>query len=117
MFFHFLLLAVGNLRARGMEFLQAPRAYYEKIRERLAAGSPTTTTKVAEDMRKLEELGVLIDFDDHGYLLQIFTKPLQDRPTFFLEVIQRRNHNGFGAGNFKTLFESFEAEQERRGNL
>lgn len=96
-----------------MEFLKAPKIYYEMIREKLK-NSPT---KVAEDMDMLEKLSILIDYDDNGYLLQIFTKPMQDRPTLFLEVIQRRNHQGFGAGNFKTLFESIELEQERRGNL
>lgn len=96
-----------------MEFLKAPKVYYDKIKEQLKL-SPT---KVAEDMAILEELSILIDYDDNGYLLQIFTKPMQDRPTLFLEVIQRRNHHGFGAGNFKTLFESIELEQERRGNL
>ncbi|OTF71370.1 hypothetical protein BLA29_013370 [Euroglyphus maynei] len=96
-----------------MEFLKAPKTYYEMIREKLK-NSPT---KVAEDMAMLEKLSILIDYDDNGYLLQIFTKPMQDRPTLFLEVIQRRNHQGFGAGNFKTLFESIELEQERRGNL
>lgn len=111
--FFFLPTAITNLRARGMEFLQAPKVYYEKIREALKH-SPT---KVQEDMATLEKLSILIDYDDNGYLLQIFTKPMQDRPTLFLEVIQRRNHNGFGAGNFKTLFESIELEQERRGNL
>ena len=96
-----------------MEFLKAPKVYYDKIKEQLKS-SPT---KVVEDMKILEELSILIDYDDNGYLLQIFTKPMQDRPTLFLEVIQRRNHSGFGAGNFKTLFESIELEQERRGNL
>lgn len=96
-----------------MEFLKAPKRYYEMIKEQLKS-SPT---KVVEDMKVLEELNILIDYDDYGYLLQIFTKPMQDRPTLFLEVIQRRNHNGFGAGNFKTLFESIEHEQGRRGNL
>lgn len=68
-------------------------------------------------MQELEKLHILIDYDEHGYLLQIFTKPVQDRPTLFLEVIQRHNHHGFGAGNFKSLFEAIEAEQARRGNL
>ncbi|XP_027200319.2 4-hydroxyphenylpyruvate dioxygenase [Dermatophagoides pteronyssinus] len=108
-----IISAISKLRARGMEFLKAPKIYYEMIREKLK-NSPT---KVAEDMDMLEKLSILIDYDDNGYLLQIFTKPMQDRPTLFLEVIQRRNHQGFGAGNFKTLFESIELEQERRGNL
>lgn len=72
---------------------------------------------MSEDLDELERLHILIDYDEHGYLLQIFTKPVQDRPTLFLEVIQRHNHQGFGAGNFKSLFEAIEAEQARRGNL
>lgn len=108
-----LIPAIKNLRARGMEFLSAPSAYYDTIKEKLK----TSVTKVKEDIEILKELNILIDYDENGYLLQIFTKPCQDRPTLFLEVIQRRNHQGFGAGNFKTLFESIEAEQARRGNL
>ena len=73
--------------------------------------------KVKEDLAKLQELKILIDCDDNGYLLQIFTKPMQDRPTVFLEVIQRNNHQGFGAGNFKALFECIELDQAARGNL
>lgn len=96
-----------------MEFLSAPAAYYDAIKEKLKSSA----TKVKEDMDTLQKLNILIDYDENGYLLQIFTKPCQDRPTLFLEVIQRRNHQGFGAGNFKTLFESIEAEQARRGNL
>lgn len=68
-------------------------------------------------MKKLKELHILVDYDEQGYLLQIFTKPVEDRPTLFIEVIQRKNHTGFGAGNFKALFESIEAEQDKRGNL
>ena len=109
----FIFIAIRHLRERGMEFLAAPKIYYQMIAERLKS-SPV---KVAEDLKILEELNILIDYDDNGYLLQIFTKPMQDRPTLFLEVIQRRNHQGFGAGNFKTLFESIEHEQGRRGNL
>ena len=75
------------------------------------------TLKVKEDLAKLQELKILIDYDDNGYLLQIFTKPMQDRPTVFLEVIQRNNHQGFGAGNFKALFECIELDQAARGNL
>uniref|UniRef100_A0ACB8G0G0 Uncharacterized protein n=1 Tax=Sphaerodactylus townsendi TaxID=933632 RepID=A0ACB8G0G0_9SAUR len=73
--------------------------------------------KVKENIDKLQELKILVDFDEKGYLLQIFTKPVQDRPTVFLEVIQRHNHQGFGAGNFKSLFEAIEADQDARGNL
>ena len=75
------------------------------------------TLKVKENLAKLQELKILIDYDDNGYLLQIFTKPMQDRPTVFLEVIQRNNHQGFGAGNFKALFECIELDQAARGNL
>ena len=74
-------------------------------------------TDVKEDLEMIRKLNILVDFDEKGYLLQIFTKPVEDRPTLFLEVIQRRNHNGFGAGNFKALFESIEQEQAKRGNL
>jgi len=93
--------------------LQVPDTYYTSLRERLK-NSPITVT---EDMDTLQKLHILIDFDDQGYLLQIFTKPVQDRPTLFFEVIQRHNHNGFGAGNFKSLFEAIERDQADRGNL
>jgi len=73
--------------------------------------------KVSEDIDALQKNKILIDYDDHGYLLQIFTKPVEDRPTLFYEVIQRRNHEGFGAGNFRSLFISIEEEQAKRGNL
>ena len=101
------------VQARGLKFLQVPKTYYTNLRERLKA-SPIT---IKEDMDTLEKLHILIDFDDQGYLLQIFTKPVQDRPTLFYEVIQRHNHNGFGAGNFKSLFEAIERDQAERGNL
>ena len=77
----------------------------------------TSSISVAEDMAVLEELQILVDYDETGYLLQIFSKPVEDRPTLFLEVIQRRGNSGFGAGNFKALFESLEDEQNNRGNL
>ncbi|KAJ3216938.1 hypothetical protein HDU67_008757 [Dinochytrium kinnereticum] len=105
--------AVSQLRNRGVDFLSIPDTYYENLRIRLAA-SPV---QVKEDMDTLQKLKILIDFDENGYLLQIFTKPLEDRPTLFIEIIQRRNHSGFGAGNFKALFESIEMEQALRGNL
>jgi len=105
--------AVKALRERGTEFLEVPRVYYKTLRENLK----DSKVKVTEDLDVLEALNILIDYDDNGYLLQIFTKPVQDRPTLFYEVIQRHNHNGFGAGNFKALFEAFETEQDRRGNL
>ena len=108
-----IITSVTNLRKRGLEFLTVPSSYYEQLKEKLKS----SRVKIAEDLAILEKLKILVDFDDDGYLLQIFTKPMQDRPTLFLEVIQRRNHNGFGAGNFKALFEAIEAEQELRGNL
>ncbi|XP_051903947.1 4-hydroxyphenylpyruvate dioxygenase [Hippocampus zosterae] len=108
-----IIQAIVNLRARGMEFLSAPDTYYDSLREKLKIAK----IKVKEDLNRLQELKILVDFDDKGYLLQIFTKPVQDRPTLFLEVIQRNNHFGFGAGNFKSLFEAIEMDQEARGNL
>ncbi|KAG0328569.1 hypothetical protein BGZ99_005048 [Dissophora globulifera] len=104
--------AVTNLRARGMEFLSVPSSYYENLRLRLQGSS----TKIAEDLDLIQKLHILVDYDESGYLLQIFTKPVQDRPTVFIEIIQRKGHNGFGAGNFKALFEAIEREQELRGN-
>lgn len=92
---------------------QVPKSYYDDLRKRLGESS----TKVDEDLDAVEALNLLCDFDEGGYLLQIFMKPIQDRPTLFLEIIQRRNHEGFGVGNFKALFEAIEREQENRGNL
>jgi 4-hydroxyphenylpyruvate dioxygenase len=83
----------------------------------LRTGLAKAGIQVQEDIDTLQSLKILIDYDEKGYLLQIFTKPTQDRPTLFFEVIQRRNHQGFGAGNFKALFEAIEAEQALRGNL
>jgi len=108
-----ILTAVAALRARGMKFLQVPSSYYVNLRSKLAH-SPV---KVKEDLDTIEKLNILIDYDDKGYLLQIFTKPVEDRPTLFFEIIQRNNHQGFGAGNFKSLFEAIETEQAMRGNL
>lgn len=108
-----IIQSVTNLKSRGMEFLNTPDSYYDQLKEKLK----TAKIKVQEDLKKLQELKILIDFDENGYLLQIFTKPVQDRPTLFLEVIQRHNHNGFGAGNFQSLFEAIEYDQEARGNL
>lgn len=108
-----IIQTIVNLRARGMEFLAAPDTYYVTLREKLK----TAKIKVKEDLNTLQELKILVDYDDKGYLLQIFTKPVQDRPTLFLEVIQRNNHSGFGAGNFKSLFEAIEKDQDARGNL
>jgi len=108
-----IIASITNLKERGMEFMSVPSTYYQQLRERLK----TAKIKVKENIDKLEELKILIDFDEKGYLLQIFTKPVQDRPTVFLEVIQRYNHEGFGAGNFKSLFEAIEIDQDARGNL
>ncbi|XP_047665648.1 4-hydroxyphenylpyruvate dioxygenase [Tachysurus fulvidraco] len=108
-----IIQAIVNLKARGMEFLSTPDTYYDTLREKLK----TAKIKVKEDLKTLQELKILVDFDDKGYLLQIFSKPVQDRPTLFLEVIQRHNHFGFGAGNFKSLFEAIEKDQDARGNL
>ncbi|KAL7827280.1 hypothetical protein SRHO_G00329980 [Serrasalmus rhombeus] len=105
--------AIRNLKERGMEFMTVPETYYQQLREKLKHSK----VKISEDMNILEELKILVDYDDNGYLLQIFTKPVQDRPTVFLEVIQRHNHQGFGAGNFKSLFEAIEVDQDARGNL
>lgn len=105
--------AIGVLKERGLEFLTVPDTYYDQLRERLKSAK----IKVAEDLQKLQDLKILIDYDEKGYLLQIFTKPLEDRPTLFIEIIQRHNHQGFGAGNFKALFESIELDQMARGNL
>ncbi|XP_069475691.1 4-hydroxyphenylpyruvate dioxygenase [Ambystoma mexicanum] len=108
-----IIASVRNLKERGMEFMSVPKTYFETLRENLK----TAKIQVKENIDKLEELNILVDYDDKGYLLQIFTKPVQDRPTLFLEVIQRHNHQGFGAGNFKSLFKAIEDDQEARGNL
>lgn len=108
-----IITSVSQLRARGVRFLQVPKSYYINLREKLAVAP----IKVKEDLDTLEKLHILIDYDDKGYLLQIFTKPVEDRPTLFYEIIQRNNHHGFGAGNFKSLFEAIERDQEERGNL
>ncbi|MCC6659864.1 MAG: 4-hydroxyphenylpyruvate dioxygenase [Phycisphaerales bacterium] len=112
------LASVAALRARGVDFLSLPDAYYERVWDRVN----TTLTKhghkpVKEDHQRIRDLGVLVDADDEGYLLQLFTKPLQDRPTLFFEIICRRGSQSFGKGNFKALFEALEIEQEKRGNL
>uniref|UniRef100_A0A8C8E557 4-hydroxyphenylpyruvate dioxygenase n=1 Tax=Otus sunia TaxID=257818 RepID=A0A8C8E557_9STRI len=108
-----IISAITNLKQRGMQFMDVPSSYYQMLREKLK----TAKIKVKESIDKLAELKILVDFDEKGYLLQIFTKPVQDRPTVFLEVIQRHNHQGFGAGNFKSLFEAIEIDQDARGNL
>ncbi|MCJ1464143.1 hypothetical protein MMC07_002756 [Pseudocyphellaria aurata] len=108
-----IITCVTNLRKRGVEFINVPDTYYEAMRKRLKSSS----ISIAEDFETIQSLHILIDFDDGGYLLQLFTKPLMDRPTVFLEIIQRNNFDGFGAGNFKSLFEAIEREQAERGNL
>uniref|UniRef100_A0A3B4BFP5 4-hydroxyphenylpyruvate dioxygenase n=1 Tax=Periophthalmus magnuspinnatus TaxID=409849 RepID=A0A3B4BFP5_9GOBI len=108
-----IITAIKNLKERGMEFMSVPDTYYEQLKEKLKFSK----VKIQEDLDVLQKLRILVDYDDNGYLLQIFTKPVQDRPTVFLEVIQRHNHQGFGAGNFKSLFEAIEADQHARGNL
>ncbi|MCB0262461.1 MAG: 4-hydroxyphenylpyruvate dioxygenase [Calditrichia bacterium] len=100
---------VSMLRENGVEFLETPATYYDMLQDRVG--------KIDENIAKLAEYGILVDADQHGYLLQIFTKPVQDRPTLFFEVIQRKGCSGFGKGNFKALFEAIEREQDRRGNL
>jgi 4-hydroxyphenylpyruvate dioxygenase len=100
---------VTELKARGVEFLTVPATYYEDVLDRVG--------KIDEDLAPLRDLGILIDRDDEGYLLQIFTKPVLDRPTMFFEIIQRKGAKSFGKGNFKALFEAIEREQEMRGTL
>jgi len=101
--------AVSELRERGIEFLYIPDDYYDSVPERVG--------EIDEDLSVLKDLGILVDKDDKGYLLQIFTKPVQDRPTFFFEIIQRKGAESFGKGNFKALFVSIEKEQAKRGTL
>lgn len=109
-----IISTVKGMRARGVEFLTTPPdAYYEAAPNRLAEHDH----QLNEDLKTLKELGIMIDADDEGYLLQIFTRPVEDRPTLFFEIIQRMGARGFGAGNFKALFESIEREQELRGTL
>jgi 4-hydroxyphenylpyruvate dioxygenase len=109
-----IISTVTQLKARGVEFLSAPpHAYYQAIPERLGVHMEMMT----EDLNAIEKLAIMVDADEDGYLLQIFTKPVQDRPTLFFEIIQRMGAKGFGAGNFKALFESIEREQSLRGTL
>jgi 4-hydroxyphenylpyruvate dioxygenase len=100
---------ITELRNRGVEFLKVPSSYYDDLLDRVG--------QIDEDLEPLKELGILVDRDDEGYLLQLFTKPVQDRPTLFFEIIQRKGAKSFGKGNFKALFEAIEREQELRGNL
>ncbi len=112
------LSSVAELRRRGVDFLRIPDEYYETVWNRV---EKTLTEHgqeaIKEDYDRIKELGILVDADDEGYLLQLFTMPLQDRPTLFFEIICRRGSQSFGKGNFKALFEALELEQERRGNL
>jgi 4-hydroxyphenylpyruvate dioxygenase len=100
---------VSRLRTQGIEFLRVPNTYYEELEGRVG--------KIDEPVKELRELGVLVDRDDDGYMLQIFTKPVEDRPTLFFEIIERKGSRSFGKGNFKALFEAIEREQGLRGNL
>jgi 4-hydroxyphenylpyruvate dioxygenase len=100
---------VTELQKRGLAFLNIPSSYYETVLDRVG--------HIDEDLEPLQRLGILVDRDDEGYLLQIFTKPVEDRPTLFFEIIQRKGAKSFGKGNFKALFEALEREQEARGNL
>ena len=104
-----IIQTVSTLKANGVEFLSTPDSYYESLEDRVG--------KIDEDLEKIRKLDILVDRDNDGYLLQIFTKPIGDRPTFFYEIIQRKGGTSFGKGNFKALFESVEKEQGRRGNL
>ena len=106
---HNIIDTVTQLKNRGIEFLKIPASYYADVLERVG--------HIDEDLKPLSELGILIDKDDEGYLLQIFSKPLQDRPTLFFEIIQRKGAKSFGKGNFKALFEALERDQDERGNL
>lgn len=104
-----ILSTVAELRARGVEFLYVPDNYYEDLKERVG--------DIDEEIEEIKKLNILVDRDEEGYLLQIFTKPIQDRPTIFFEIIQRKGATSFGKGNFKALFEAIEREQDIRGNL
>lgn len=104
-----IIYTVTELRSRGVQFLEVPKSYYDDVLDRVG--------KIDEDLSPLSKLGILIDRDEEGYLLQLFTKPLMDRPTVFFEIIQRKGAKSFGKGNFKALFEAIEREQERRGTL
>jgi 4-hydroxyphenylpyruvate dioxygenase len=104
-----IIKTVTELKNRGVQFLNVPHSYYEDL--------PSRVGPIKEDIKQLSALGVLVDRDDDGYLLQLFTKPIHDRPTLFFEIIQREGSRGFGVGNFKALFEAIEREQSRRGNL
>jgi len=104
-----IVFTISEMKKRGVEFLHVPGTYYDTVADRVGA--------IAQDMAVLKSLGIMVDRDEEGYLLQIFTKPVEDRPTLFFEIIQRKGARSFGKGNFQALFESIEAEQERRGTL
>jgi 4-hydroxyphenylpyruvate dioxygenase len=104
-----IIQTVTELKARGVDFLTVPMTYYDEVLNRVG--------KIDEEIKELAKLGILIDRDDEGYMLQIFTKPVEDRPTLFYEIIQRKGAKSFGAGNFKALFEAIEREQDKRGTL
>ena len=104
-----IVFTISEMRRRGVEFLHVPGSYYDTVPERVG--------EIAENLAVLKDLGIMVDRDDEGYLLQIFTKPVEDRPTLFFEIIQRKGAKSFGKGNFQALFESIEAEQARRGTL
>jgi len=104
-----IIATVTALRDRGVEFLNVPTTYYDDLQQRVG--------KIDEPVARLQELGILVDRDPDGYLLQIFTKPVEDRPTVFYEIIERKGARSFGKGNFKALFEAIEREQAARGNL
>jgi len=110
-----IISSVKAMRARGVEFISVPKSYYDTMRARLKTDKRSWELK--EEFDVIEKLNILIDYDEQGYLLQLFTKPLMDRPTVFIEIIQRNAFDGFGAGNFKSLFEAIEREQAERGNL
>ena len=100
---------IGSLRNNGMSFLKVPDTYYEELQSRVGT--------IDENINTIKDLNILVDSDDEGYLLQLFSQTVQDRPTLFYEFIQRKGSRGFGQGNFQALFEAIEREQERRGNL
>jgi 4-hydroxyphenylpyruvate dioxygenase len=104
-----ILTTVSKMRENGVEFLYVPDNYYDDLYERVG--------HIDEEIEEIKKLNILVDRDEEGYLLQIFTKPIQDRPTVFFEIIQRKGATSFGKGNFKALFEAIEREQEVRGNL
>jgi 4-hydroxyphenylpyruvate dioxygenase len=104
-----ILHTVNKLHEQGIEFLHVPHTYYSELQKRIGT--------IDEPVDELEKLGILVDRDDEGYMLQIFTRPVEDRPTLFFEIIQRKGSRSFGKGNFKALFEAIEREQQARGNM